>query len=293
MGDIPAQDKRNPLLHGFNNGKRRLTALEPDLALQVCERVAQGERLAHICKDPKMPSRMTFIQWTLMHPDVHMAFTAAKQISALSKDELAEEKLEGLLEDPGTPHKVAAFRAYVNHLRWSAERRSPGEYGAKAPVNVAVPISISTNLSLDSSGNAPYDQESLYDLRAEIGRQQEKELVQDAEFTSIEGDQDRDTPHGDTSTPGPRLLAPKGKSDPGKALQARWAHKRKLTPKDRTKPKDTPKPEDTPKPDPAPGPGHKRTAADIAEDGDRTRAQAQDRAQDTLLNRTKPNCQDE
>lgn len=227
MEDLPAQDRRNPLIAGFTNGSRRLAVLNPDLALQVCERIAGGERLRAICKDPKMPSAYTFIQWTLMHPEVHTAFTAAKQLSSFAKDELAEEKLEELIETPGTPQKVAAYRAYVNHLRWAAERRNAAEYGARAPVNIAVPIQINTNLALDPASGTPIDQEAIYDLRAEIASEQKADEDADVEALPVYTAHDHALLMEDKTEKKARIAQGRAK---------RWQHKRKLKPKEGSDP---------------------------------------------------------
>lgn len=45
----------------------------------VCARLAGGEPLAHICRDPAMPALRTVHDWRAAHPDFAIAYLAARE----------------------------------------------------------------------------------------------------------------------------------------------------------------------------------------------------------------------
>lgn len=161
MADYPAHDRKVGLPKETIQG-RQLTRYDPNIALQVVERVAEGELLKDICTvRNKMPCRQTFLRWVAREPTLRKAYMAAKELSALAFEEKALETAEGIARSPGTPQKVGAARIYIDQLRWSAARRDPKTYSDRGPMGNVVPVHIETTLNL---GTGVSEQEDVYTI---------------------------------------------------------------------------------------------------------------------------------
>ena len=152
MADCPVQDRKLGLPRTEIKG-RFLTKYDPALALQVVEKIAEGELLKDICTlDNKMPAKSTFMKWVAREPDLRKAYMAARELSALSMEEEALTTSRELALSPGTAQRVRAAEVMINQLRWSASRRDPKTYGDKAQGALIVPIQINTSLNLGEDG---------------------------------------------------------------------------------------------------------------------------------------------
>lgn len=108
-----------------------------DLANRICERVAEGESLRRICRDPDLPSRTTVHRWLSAHPDFAGHMAGARELQA---DSLVEEILEIADSEAGqapSADKVRAQSLQRDKLRiqarqWCAARLAPHKYGARA-----------------------------------------------------------------------------------------------------------------------------------------------------------------
>ncbi len=159
-----------------------MTKYDPDMALAIVERIADGELLKDICArnaSPLMCSRATFLKWVATVPELSKAYAAAQSLSALSFEEEAIDKARRTATAPGNPQNVAAANLLVSQLRWSASRRNPGKYSDKGNLNIVVPVNISANLDLGSQ-NQSIDTEipDLYTIRVQ-------DRVTEAEYEEI------------------------------------------------------------------------------------------------------------
>lgn len=113
----------------------------------VCARIAQGESLVTIGKDPTMPTRTTFMQWLLDNrgqiADKYarareaQADYYAEQIIAISDEETATTKMEGEdgpVEVVFDSTAVARNRLRVDARKWYASKVAPKKYGDKQEV---------------------------------------------------------------------------------------------------------------------------------------------------------------
>lgn len=169
MADTPAQDRKAGLARQRVGG-RFVTKYEPELALKICEQVAEGRTLKDICNDAKMPHRSTFNRWVVNYPELSRAYGAAREVSAYSLEEEALELGREIRKEPGTSQKVRAFDVLMNQLRWSASRRNPQVFSEKGSVQVTVPIQINTALDLGEEVQAAVspDHPNIYELTAEV-----------------------------------------------------------------------------------------------------------------------------
>jgi hypothetical protein len=84
------------------------------LAREICGRIAFGESLREVCRDPEMPSVATVYNWMRAHPEFVEAYRRAREFQAEILAELAIEAAP-----PPVPGMVRALR---RHMRASARR---------------------------------------------------------------------------------------------------------------------------------------------------------------------------
>lgn len=130
-----------------------MTAYDPELALAIVERVAEGELLKDICTiENGMPAKNTFLKWVAREPTLQAAYQAARMLSAMSMEEEAIDTGRKIMKSPGTAQQVSAANTLIGQLRWSAGRRDPQQFGDRASTQVVVPIHISTSLNMGEGG---------------------------------------------------------------------------------------------------------------------------------------------
>lgn len=136
---------------------RRLYAkYDPQIALDIVERIAEGELLIEITAAQARPltvSRSTFLQWVETVPDLRHAYAVAIKLSAHAMEEKALIAAKLSADKPGSATQVSAVSLYVNQLRWSATRRDPQNFSDKGNTQVVVPVNIRTTLDLGTGTN--------------------------------------------------------------------------------------------------------------------------------------------
>lgn len=125
----------------------------PEIADLICSRLANGESLRSICRDPDLPSTVTVFAWMRRHPDFLNQYTRAKEESS---DALIEEMVD--IADDGTNdwmEKVASdgehigwqlngehvqrSRLRIETRKWIASKLKPKKYGDKISQEVSGP----------------------------------------------------------------------------------------------------------------------------------------------------------
>lgn len=150
----------------------------PEVALAIVERIAEGETLNDICKSGTgLPARSTFRRWVIAYPELSRAYSAAREVSAHSLEEEALDLARELKNPAGrkklTPTEIRALDVALDQLRWSATRRNPKVYSERGSINITVPIQINT--SLDLAGPQVSD---VYQLKANVELPQNQEQVE-------------------------------------------------------------------------------------------------------------------
>lgn len=130
--------------------------LTPELAASIMERLADGESLRSICRDPNMPSRPTVYGWVLENKDSfadQYARAREMQAHALSDDIIAisDDGSNDWMErhDPNNRgweangEHMQRSRLRVDARKWAASKILPKVYGEKTThdVNVSTPAS--------------------------------------------------------------------------------------------------------------------------------------------------------
>lgn len=60
----------------------RVTAFDQEIAVQICTRIAEGEGLIQICKDPDLPAVSTVYRWIAGNPDFQRLYELAREDQA-------------------------------------------------------------------------------------------------------------------------------------------------------------------------------------------------------------------
>lgn len=166
VSDHPKQDKEAGL-PATRVGARFVTTYDPVLALEVVERVAQGETINKICeRGSKFPHPVTFKRWIIHHPELAKAYDAARRLSAEAFEEEALDAAREIKRAQRDGTQVRAFEVLLQQLRWSAERRDPAKYGTRSPVSIRVPIQINTTLDMGQAEAELDGGKSIYTISA-------------------------------------------------------------------------------------------------------------------------------
>lgn len=164
-----SQDRRAGLKTA-RSGKRYVSGYDPDVALQICEKIAEGYTLKALTEKNNQwgfPTRETFRRWVLDYPEVSRAYAAAREMSAHALEEEALQMAYELRTGAVPKDRVRAFDVAMNQLRWSASKRNPRVYSEKAQQNFTVPIQINTSLDLGDGGQPALDS-SVYQIEATV-----------------------------------------------------------------------------------------------------------------------------
>lgn len=92
------------------------------LARTICDRLAAGESLLSICRDPAMPGYSTVLRWADQNTDFQAAYQRARLHQA---NTLIDEVLDTARGDLPPADKQARMKG----LTWAAGRISPRKYG--------------------------------------------------------------------------------------------------------------------------------------------------------------------
>ena len=66
---------------------------DQDIAFAFCDYVAGGMSVEQVCRQPRMPTTLTFYQWIGQHPEFRMAFDCAFRVRfGLTSEQLREAK---------------------------------------------------------------------------------------------------------------------------------------------------------------------------------------------------------
>ena len=141
----------------------------PDLAADICRRLADGEPLRSICRDPAMPDKATVLRWLAdkAKADFRDQYAHARQMQA---DALFDEALEIADDTTGdlttdkdgketvNHENIQRSRLRVDTRKWAAGKLAPKRYGDKiqhtgeggGPIRVRPDLSKLTNEELDA-----------------------------------------------------------------------------------------------------------------------------------------------
>ena len=128
----------------------RPTDYTPELTDEFCARIAMGESLRSVCRDPAMPEPKTIYRWFRIHYGFSQQYARSKEDSADSHEDMIidisdnpdgqpvlDEDGKPMLDPNGKPlvklDNVAIQHATlrVNSRKWAASKLKPKKYGEK------------------------------------------------------------------------------------------------------------------------------------------------------------------
>lgn len=110
-------------------------------ANEICKRISNNESLRSICRDEKMPSLATVINWLLdtKYSEFLVQYRVARDIQAEHMFEEVREIAEKAIadiegDDKSDGARVQARKLEVDTLKWILSRMNPKKYSDKIDV---------------------------------------------------------------------------------------------------------------------------------------------------------------
>lgn len=170
-----ADDEFNPMgmqviepVGGWNASKPKIgrpTTYSNELALSICERLADGESLKAMCEDDGMPSRSTVFKWLAENKFFSDMYTRAREeqadalfdeILAISDDGRNDwmERKDAEEENIGWRENGEALKR--SHLRiearkWAAAKLMPRKYSEKHQVEHTGELTVTSKEQRDAA----------------------------------------------------------------------------------------------------------------------------------------------
>ena len=126
------------------------------IALEVCERLSEGESLRSICEDPRLPSHQTIYKWAAVQPIFKTAYARAReaQMDKWSDDivEIADDAKndyvdrigkDGEVERVPDPELMQRSKLRIDTRKWVMSKLAAKRYGDKIDVNVSATVEVS------------------------------------------------------------------------------------------------------------------------------------------------------
>lgn len=119
----------------------RPTDYSQQLAQTICDRLANGESLRAICRDPEMPVKLTVLRWLNKYDEFSSQYAYARQLQAEGEFDEMEE-----LAATATPETVQIVKLQIDTRKWVLARKAPKKYGdrmaiagdGESPLNVVI-----------------------------------------------------------------------------------------------------------------------------------------------------------
>lgn len=140
----------------------RPTDYTPELAAEICSRLADGESLKAICSRDGMPHKASVYLWLTKHPEFSDMYTRAREDQA---DTLADEIIDIAdaaerdtiikTNEDGSEYEVCNHewinrsRLRVDARKWVAAKLKPRKYGERIDMN-HTGMNVLVNISLDA-----------------------------------------------------------------------------------------------------------------------------------------------
>lgn len=124
----------------------RPSKLTPEVAAEICSRMAKGETLKNICLDDHMPHRTTVNDWVIADEEFSRQYVRARELQAdYWGDECMEIADDGtndyMLQKQGDSEVEVVNREHIQRSKvrieqrqWMMERLNPKGYGRKQEV---------------------------------------------------------------------------------------------------------------------------------------------------------------
>jgi len=139
--ELPVIEFESPVVVDPKIPRGRPSLYSPELAHEICSRMAKGEALRRICRDENMPDHSTVIAWAMDDKDgFYNQYARAREIQA---EHMFEEILEisdesDRIVKTGEEKKSSAYaqnqRLKVDTRKWYLSKVLPKKFGEKVDV---------------------------------------------------------------------------------------------------------------------------------------------------------------
>lgn len=159
----------------------------------ICVRIAEGETLSAILREPFMPRYETVARWLRDDGNFLVAYRQARELqSHRLVDEAVDEARSA--SSSANPNKIKGAQLLISTLQWTASRLNPGEYSEKfADGRSGITVVINTPLDLGRSDRVSQAGKTTYaiiggkaltgdrEIEAELGAEPEYVEARDAD----------------------------------------------------------------------------------------------------------------
>lgn len=133
-------------------------SITPEIYNRICERIADGESLRAVCRDPQMPDKSTFFRYMRENPLVRDQYTRAtdqrcvtlaEDAIDISDDGSNDWMAENDPENPGyrlNGEHVQRSKLRVETRKWFLSKLQPKVYGDKSSVELSGNIDIAQGI---------------------------------------------------------------------------------------------------------------------------------------------------
>jgi hypothetical protein len=139
----------------------RPSTVTPDVAEEVCKRVANGESLRAICDDDFMPSYWSIFRALDADPSFASNYARARELQA----EFVDHEIVMVARN-STPESAAADRVKLDAYKWRAARLAPKKYGDR--LNVDQKTEVTTKEQFDGRHLSKAERQVFADLVAKM-----------------------------------------------------------------------------------------------------------------------------
>lgn len=151
------KDERPPVLSGKDAETKHKRMGRPpmplteEIATEILERIASGQTLSSICRDPHMPARETVAKWLTCQEhsefarrfaharDAQIQFWADEILDAAddaSGDYSPRQSSDGITTSVYNPEAVNRSRLKVDARKWLLSKLRPAQYGESARIEM-------------------------------------------------------------------------------------------------------------------------------------------------------------
>ena len=139
-----------PVKNGTPTNRSPQVRFTQEIADEICARMAAGEALTQLCRDPRMPGTAAVYRWLEERPSFREAYIRARialydhwaeETIAIaddgSNDWIARETQAGRVVMEVDREHIARSRERIAARQWLTGKLRPGKYGNKLDLNVA------------------------------------------------------------------------------------------------------------------------------------------------------------
>ena len=112
------------------------TSLTPELAVEICARLAAGRTVTDLAKDEAMPDPVLIYRWYQTYPEFRSAFQEALHIRGHTRFDQVNMIVEGLIAGNITPNVA---KTAGDLLKWLCSKDNFESYGEKSQAQITGP----------------------------------------------------------------------------------------------------------------------------------------------------------